>query len=324
MTEKTEQPQRVTAAQEPPAPEPVPPAPLDVPPSPETQRQTHTQSQTETQTQAQTETGPAAGTGTGTAPRKDRRVLRAALRWTAALVVFASVGAATGYGITRMERTDVPGLATEPDGRWEYPELTPPPLPSGSPAPFAEGNKAGAHHADLRKLVLPAPKGAKVDTALAGADGWLPTADFLKEYEPEDDLDSLGQMFTDHGLRHVAARGWTMPDGTHTRIYLLRFGTAAVADALYSDRLTEYNSPRYVVRGSDGVFSRDEDFASRSDLADVERAAYVEGKPYGKEQVRQAYLSAGDTLALIVQSRKGATEALPFQQTVVLQSQLLG
>ncbi|WP_327344940.1 hypothetical protein [Streptomyces europaeiscabiei] len=316
MTEKTEQPQRVSATQEPPAPEPVPPAQLDVPPSPETQTQPETQAQTET------ETGPAAGTGT--APRKGRRVLRAALRWTAALVAFASVGAATGYGITRMERTDVPGLATEPDGRWEYPELTLPPLPPGSPAPFAEGNKAGAHHADLRKLVLPAPKGAKADKALAGVDGWLPAADFLKEYEPEDDLDSLGQMFTDHGLRHVAARGWTMPDGTHTRIYLLRFGTAAVADALYSDKLTQYNSPRYVVRGSDGVFSRDEDFAPRSDLADVERAAYVEGKPYGKEQVRQAYLSAGDTLALIVQSRKGATEALPFQQTVVLQGQLLG
>jgi hypothetical protein len=238
-------------------------------------------------------------------------------------VVFASVGAATGYGITRMERTDVPGLATEPDGRWEYPELTLPPLPSGSPAPFTEENEAGAHHADLRALVLPAPKGAKADKALAGADGWLPAEDFLKEYEPEDDLDSLGQMFTDHGLRHVAARGWTMPDGTHTRIYLLRFGSAAVADTLYSDKLTDYNSPRYIVRGSDGVFSRDEDFAPRSDLADVDRSAYVEGKPYGKEQVRQAYLSAGDTLALIVQSRKGATQALPFQQTVVLQSQLL-
>ncbi|MFM9590007.1 hypothetical protein ACKI1J_34265 [Streptomyces scabiei] len=305
MTEKTEHPQRATAAERPPAPEPAPPTPLDVQPP-----------------GARTEAQPVAGAGA--ARRKDRRVLRAALRWTAAVLVFASVGAATGYGITRMERTDVPGLATEPDGRWEYPELTLPPLPSGSPAPFTEANAAGAHHADLRELVLPAPKGAKVDKALAGADGWLPAADFLKEYEPEDDLDSLGQMFTDHGLRHVAARGWTMPDGTHTRIYLLRFGTAAVVEALYSNELTEYNSPRYVVRGSDGVFSRDEDFAPRSDLADVERAAYVEGKPYGKEQVRQAYLSAGDTLALIVQSRKGATAALPFQQTVVLQSQLLG
>lgn len=312
MTEKTEQPQRATAAQEPPAqqppvPEHLPPAPLDVPPLPPG---------------APTEAEPAAGAGT--ARRKDRRVLRAALRWTAALVVFASAGTATGYGITRMERTDVPGLATEPDGRWEYPELTLPPLPSGSPAPFAEENKTGAHYADLRRLVLPAPKGSTADKALAGADGWLPAADFLKEYAPEDDLDSLGQMFTDHGLRHIAARGWTMPDGTHTRIYLLRFGTAAVADSLYSDTLTQYNSPRFIVRGSDGVFSRDEDFDPRSDLEDIERSAYVEGKPYGKEQVRQAYLSAGDTLALIVQSRKGATAALPFRQTVVLQSQLLG
>ncbi|MFD0069146.1 hypothetical protein ACFVJ9_50590, partial [Streptomyces sp. NPDC127574] len=49
--------------------------------------------------------------------RKDRRVLRAVLRWTAATVVFAAVGASAAYGITRMERTDVPGLATEADGR---------------------------------------------------------------------------------------------------------------------------------------------------------------------------------------------------------------
>ena len=42
------------------------------------------------------------------------------------------------------------------------------------------------------------------------------------------------------------------------------------------------------------------------------------------EQVRQAYLVAGDTLGLVVQSRKGRALAVPFQQTVVLQSQLLG
>ncbi|MDG9718703.1 hypothetical protein [Streptomyces sp. DH24] len=34
--------------------------------------------------------------------------------------------------------------------------------------------------------------------------------------------------------------------------------------------------------------------------------------------------TAGDTLAVIVQSQKGTAPAVPFQQTVTLQSQLLG
>lgn len=50
----------------------------------------------------------------------------------------------------------------------------------------------------------------------------------------------------------------------------------------------------------------------------------MESKPYGAEQVRQGYLRAGDVLAVIVQSRKGAARAVPFQQTVTLQSELLG
>ncbi|MFI1453198.1 hypothetical protein [Streptomyces roseus] len=29
------------------------------------------------------------------------------------------------------------------------------------------------------------------------------------------------------GLRQIAARGWTTPDGTRTRVYLLRFHAAA-------------------------------------------------------------------------------------------------
>ena len=105
--------------------------------------------------------------------KKERRVLRAALRWTAAVAVFVAAGASAAYGIAGMERTDVPGLATASDGRWVYPEITLPPLPSGSPGPFAETNRAGAHYADLRALVLPAPEGATDDKACAARTaGW--------------------------------------------------------------------------------------------------------------------------------------------------------
>lgn len=101
--------------------------------------------------------------------RPPRRVLRAVARWTAAVLVFGAAGAGTAYGITEMERTDVPGLATEDDGRWDYPALALPALPADKPRPYSDGNPSEIHHADLRELLLPAPAGVKVDKKLKGA-----------------------------------------------------------------------------------------------------------------------------------------------------------
>ncbi|MFI1359112.1 hypothetical protein ACH4TV_36920 [Streptomyces sp. NPDC020898] len=251
--------------------------------------------------------------------KKDRRVLRAALRWTAAVVVFAAVGASAAYGITRMERTDVPGLATASDGRWVYPEISLPPLPSGSPGPSAEGNTAGTHHADLRALVLPAPEGATEDKTLRGSDGWLTPWIFLSEFAEAQQRHDFDEKLVDVGLRHVAARGWTTEDGTHTRIYLLRFDTAAVVDDLFAADFAAFSGKDYLMRGA-AQAEVDEEFPAQA----AQAAVYAESKPYGAEQVRYAYLAAGDTFALIMQSRKGEALAVPFQQTVTLQSQLLG
>ncbi|MFF4630365.1 hypothetical protein [Streptomyces griseorubiginosus] len=268
------------------------------------------------------EPAPAPPTGEHPIPvRPPRRALRAALRWTAALLTFAAFATGTAYAVAGMERTDVPGLATESDGRWDYPALTKPPLPSGSPGPFVDTNKTGSHYADLRRLVLPAPHGATLDKGLAGRDGWLSTTSFLARYDEKDDRDELAQKFTDYGLRHIAARGWTTPDGTRTAVYLLQFDSAAVLDELTRD-LAPYGGPGYPLRGAvDSV--ADEDFPDASLVTNVSRVAYVESKPYGKEQTRQAYLAAGDVLALVVQDRKGSAHPVPFQQTVTLQSQLL-
>ena len=68
----------------------------------------------------------------------------------------------------------------------------------------------------------------------------------------------------------------------------------------------------------------DGDFPPEAHDHSIPYSVYVESKPYGAEQVRQGYLSAGDVLAVIVQSRKGTAKAVPFRQTVALQSQLLG
>ncbi|MFD5458141.1 hypothetical protein [Streptomyces olivaceus] len=273
-------------------------------------------------------TPPASATPAPAAPAPapsagDRRVLRTVLRWTAAVVVLVAVGSATAYGVTRMDRTDVPGLATESDGRWKYPTLTAAPLPAGSPGPFAERNAAGAHYADLRALLLPAPEGAAEDRALRGTDGWLETKTFLAEYGDESDRDAVRQKVVDAGLRHIAARGWTTPDGTHTRIYLLQFGTAAVVDELHTAQLAPYDGPAFVARGTDAM-GPDGDFPEAADSDDVLSSVYVEPEPYGAEQVRQAYLGAGDVLAVVLQSREGGAKEVPFQQTVALQGRLLG
>ncbi|WP_443054585.1 hypothetical protein [Streptomyces sp. NBC_00334] len=260
--------------------------------------------------------------GTPVPTGKDRRVLRAVLRWTAAVAVFAAVGSATAYGITRMDRTDVPGLATASDGRWEYPTLTAAPLPSGRPGPFDESNAAGAHYADLRDLLLPLPEGATADRELRGKDGWLRTETFLSEYQEESDRDALRLQLVDAGLRHIAARGWTADDGTHTRIYLLQFGTAAVVDNLHTMELAPYDRPAYAVRGTETVES-DEDFPEAAESDDVLTSVYTEPEPYGGEQVREAYLGAGDVLAVVLQSRAGGAGEVPFQQTVALQTRLL-
>ncbi|WP_241740966.1 hypothetical protein [Streptomyces sp. L2] len=255
--------------------------------------------------------------------KKDRRVLRAVLRWTAATVVFAAVGTSAAYGITQMKRTDVPGLATHSDGRWDYPEIVRPPLPSGSPGPFADRNTSASHYADLRKLVLAAPKGAKTDKALAGKEGWLDTKTFLAEYASAGDRNEIQDTLRDRALRHIAARGWTMPDGTRTRIYLLQFDTGTMAGQVQEEQFSGYDAPPHALRGAPAMHL-DESFPDSSDSSRVLHYAYVEPKPYGAEQVRQAVLFAGDVIGVVVQSRKGGAKAVPFQQTVVLEKQLLG
>ncbi|MET7538775.1 hypothetical protein [Streptomyces sp. NPDC005507] len=253
------------------------------------------------------------------APR-DRRVLRAVLRWTAAVAVFGVIGAATAYGVTEQKRTDLPGLATESDGRWTYPAIEKPPLPAGSPAPFADANDSETHYADLRKLVLPQPRGATPDTALAGKDGWLPTSVYLDAYEKEARQD-LGQQLKDDGLRQIAARGWTTPDGTRTRIYALRFTSAAFTRIVHADLTDNVASP------ADAPYADEEygGWAEKVDIQYTKRNVFTEAKPYGRTAVRYAYIEAGDVIALVIQSGKASLPPrITFQQTVVLQSQLLG
>ncbi|MFE7462871.1 hypothetical protein ACFU6R_02025 [Streptomyces sp. NPDC057499] len=254
------------------------------------------------------------------APKPPRRVLRAVVRWTVVAAVFGGLGAGTAFGITSMERTDVPGLATESDGRWEYPELSLPALPAGAPRPYSDGNTAEIHHADLRRLLLPAPAGATVDKKLDG--GWAGTDAYLSEYEKGKRAD-LARTLRELAPRHAVARGWTMPDGTSTRIYLVRFNSTAFAQS-FMDSLTDSGSETPLAGAPRTEL--DEGWHGAGKVSGTSTYVYDETKPYGEERVRHGYVVAGDTLGLVVQSRKGEDTArgVPFHQTMILQTQLLG
>ncbi|WP_369145556.1 hypothetical protein [Streptomyces sp. R44] len=251
--------------------------------------------------------------------RSRKPLLWGIARWTAAVLVCGGVGAGTAMGITAMDRTDVPGLATESDGRWQYPKLALPALPDGAPRPYSDGNDGEIHHADLRKLLLPAPAGATVDPKLNG--GWVGVDSYLALLA-EKDRGTAKEFLTDSALRHVAARGWTTPDGTTTRVHLLRFSSVAFSEAL-KDEVT-----REVFSGSRlplGVEEAEIDMDTKDvDVPDLSVYSYKEKEPYGPEQTRWAYIQAGDTFAVVTQTRKGGVLTVPFQQTVALQAQLLG
>ncbi|MFJ3586106.1 hypothetical protein ACIPPS_28310 [Streptomyces sp. NPDC090127] len=263
---------------------------------------------------------PTAELVAGPAPKRSRKpILWAVARWTAAVLVCGGVGAGATAGITALERTDVPGLATESDGRWEYPKISLPALPAGVPQPYTPANPGEVHHADLRKLLLPAPAGATVDPKLNG--GWVGVAQFASQYRA-DDRTELTEPLAESALRHIAARGWTMPDGTTTRIHLLRFNSVAFAEAFRDDALKGSAVDGPLLDGVEGV-EIDGDLPLEVEVPNTDLYAYVE-LPQNADQTRWAYIQAGDTLAVITQTRKGEALAVPFQQTVALQNQLLG
>ncbi|MFJ8012532.1 hypothetical protein [Streptomyces sp. NPDC096339] len=270
---------------------------------------------------------------------KDRRKLRAALRWTAAALVFAVVGAGTAYGITRSERTDLPGLSTLPDGRWTYPAQARPELPAGAPVPAGSDNPDGTHYADLHGLLLTAPEGAKPDEGLkADKDGVVTPDAFLEEY-PAESRPRLKESFEWEGVRKIVGRGWTMPDGTRSRVYLLRFHSSDFVGAFGGCALgTSLNGAAALSLDPVWVKAKTKE---RSDLGTIgvgatgtgigsgraggpEANVYEETKPFGDEQTRLGCLQAGDVQAVIIQTRKGGAAVVPFHQTLILQAQLLG
>ncbi|MCX5272196.1 hypothetical protein [Streptomyces virginiae] len=280
------------------------------------------------------EAAPAAVTEAGfpPAPPKDRRRLFAALRWTAAVAVFAAVGTGVAYGITQPERTDIPGLSTEDDGRWTFPELSQPALPAGAPVPQGPDNKDGTHYAKLNGLLLPAPVGARADdTVKADKDGVVSVDGFLEEYTSEA-REKLKQSLEWDGLRQITGRGWTTADGTRTHVYLLRFHSSGFVDAFKGcDSNAQLNGVSAL--DLDDVWSKAKntqmnsttlDFPGAANFDGTELSVYQEVKPFlGEEQTKVGCLRTGDVLGMVIQTRKGEVAPVTFHQSVILQSQLL-
>ncbi|SFC26132.1 hypothetical protein [Streptomyces aidingensis] len=255
-------------------------------------------------------------------PLVHRRWVRAVTRWTLAAALFAGAATVTGQQISARERTDVPGLATAADGRWDYPELSLPPLPEGSPPPFANANKAQIHHADLRALLLPPPETAEAHPELDGTD-WLEPAGFAGLMDSEEQREDLAEAFATHPLRQIAQRGWTMPDGTTTEIYLLRFTTGAVADALFDREFGTLGTHKDLAVAP--KTEPDEGWPEENGrIGQVTTVVRTEAAPYTEGHTRLAYLRAGDVLGLVVQTHPDDAAEVPFHQTVILQAQLLG
>ncbi|MFJ4091356.1 hypothetical protein ACIPYS_07200 [Kitasatospora sp. NPDC089913] len=294
------------------------------------------------------ETAAAAPEDGERAARRSRR-RRAAVRWSAAVVVCALAGTGTALAVTAQERTDLPGLATPKDGRYTFPALVLPQLPSGQPAP--KENK-GRHTADLRALLLPVPAeagGSLVPAAVPGVgssaspsapgsasasptgspsassaapSGATPSAAAPVGRVPCEaitadwkDPGALRALLLQKACRDAAVREWTAADGTRTQIRLLSFGSQAEAWPLF-DKLRRTGEPK---DSSGGVATGDTqgwDTVFGVDLATRE----VPGSPAA---TRIAFLSAGNVTGVITMTNPKGVPTAAFRQVVTLQSDLL-
>ncbi|WP_415949846.1 hypothetical protein [Streptomyces sp. KLOTTS4A1] len=241
---------------------------------------------------------------------RDRRVLRAVARWSLAVLVCGGLGAGTAYGITAMDRGDVPGLATQADGRWEYPRLELPALPQGAPRPFSDANLGEIHHADLKDLILPAPEGARGDTG-AEVVANQKFADLFAKYQRQ----TIAEGMREFGVREVVTRSWIAADGTETRIYLVRFPSVGYADAFADAHPAAGRRPAL----EEALETKYDKHWEPLDGSKTQLYVYASDD----EHARYGFLASGDTLGLVIQSKRGGAEVIPFHQTLVLQTQLL-
>ncbi|WP_045305041.1 hypothetical protein [Saccharothrix sp. ST-888] len=287
--------------------------------------------------------------------RKPRRTT--ALRWGAAALLLLLSGTATAVAVTAQPRTDMPGLRTASDGRYAFPPLTLPPLPSGRPAPGADpANRR--HYADLRLLLLPVPKGASDASGASASASTTPSADTTSSASASPSasasasapatsapasVSAAGTMpaagaawakcsdyadrfkspatrtalLNENACRAATQRVWTAPDGTRTEIWLLSFGSEAEAGAFYRDLGTE--QLKDVPALTDVHLPIDVGPGSRARLMSAGKTAGGAKDPVG----RVAGLVNGDVFASVAMTNPRGVPVSAFQQVTILQANML-
>ncbi|MFC1431160.1 hypothetical protein ACEZDB_10915 [Streptacidiphilus sp. N1-3] len=248
---------------------------------------------------------------------RDRAWVRTALRWTTAAVVCAAVCVGTAVAVTAPRRTDLPGLRTPADGRYAFPRLTLPALPPKAltPSQGADATGDSDHAADLRKLLLPAPLGARtVKGFLPDPTGWYPAASYIKDMGGKPELTS---EFSAFGLRHIAARAWVAADGTRTTVYLLQFRADVDAGTVFDG-----DSASTRPAGVTGLVE-DGSIVFPGLVTGVRTEALARSAGHGGQAVRVGYVKVGEVEAVIVMSSPKAVPLVNFKQVVGLQGELL-
>ena len=225
-------------------------------------------------------------------------------RWAGAVVVLLAVGGASAFGVLAQKRTDLPGLQTAADGRYDFAPLAMPSLAPGQSDPLSQGNAGFQHLSDIRKLLLPAPVGATKDASLPGASGWVSESASVAVTG-----DSSGTTdFAADGWRHTAGAAWKTPDGADTKIYLLQF----IDDASCADASSAFTN-----------FGGNLDAATQTlNVLGKTAVAYTTVKK-GSTTTRSGYATVGDTVFLIVYTSPSSVGLAPFEQEVDLQAELL-
>ncbi|MFI6155056.1 hypothetical protein ACIBCA_20445 [Kitasatospora sp. NPDC051170] len=284
-------------------------------------------------------------------PQARRARRRAALRWGSATLVFALAGTGTALALTAPERTDIPGLATAGDGRYTFPALALPPLPAGKKAPDAKNNVP--HWADLRYLVLPAPREAgapataqpfptptatptptPTDTpapttttpATPTAAPTTPAATAFADWTPCDaigadqqDATKLRPMLQRNVCLSAVVREWTTSDGTRTQIRLLRFASPHESWDAYTT-VRARSAPK-ALPDSDTISLKDWDSTDGVALTALNgRKKTAKDLP----TARLAYLSASDVMGVVTMTNPDGVPLASFRQVVTLQADLLG
>ena len=242
-------------------------------------------------------------------PKPSRR--RLLLRYASALVLAGAVGAGTAFAVSLPRRTDVPFLATSGDGRYTFPAAARPAPPSGEPVPNNGSNIGQVHYGDLRQYLLPAPTGVAPKE-----DGWERVADFESSLSGSD----VSNHLYDAGLRHVAWRGWTAPDGQHTVIELLQFpdheAASDVESMLDNASLAKAGKPE---GGVPQVTVRP--FGDLTQTVAVHEFDQVDGLQGQVE--RRVVFAGGDVVAIVTTTAPAGVSDLTTEQVAMLQAEML-